>query len=82
MSSARAPGTAREQAAHPDEHRLPAVTELGFDDQQPTSLRHQRIAPAHHISLQRGEARLAVALEKQGARFVQPVDIRLPGTLQ
>ena len=35
------------------------------------------VHPAHHVALERREHRLAVALEDQRARLVQPVDVRL-----
>jgi hypothetical protein len=35
------------------------------------------VHPAHHVSLQRRQRRLAVALEHERARLVQPVDERL-----
>ncbi len=59
------------------ELRLPARPELRFDPQRPRPVLDPAIHPAQHVALQRRQDGLAVALEHQRPRLVQPVHLRL-----
>ena len=57
--------------------RLPARAQLRLDPQRPPTVLHVAVDPAHDVALERRQNSLAVALEHQRSRFVQPVDLWL-----
>ena len=78
ISSTRAPGNCACSGSAPsDQLRLPARAGLGLDPQRPAAVLDVAVHPAHHVALQRRQHRLAVALEHERPRLVQPVDQRL-----
>ena len=75
------PGEARllgERAQH--QLRLPAGAQLGLDAQAPELVLDIGVHPAQHVTLQRRQQRLAVALEHECSGLVQAVDLGLPET--
>ena len=56
--------------------RLPARAGLRLDPQRAAAVLDVAVHPAHHVALQRRQRRLAVALEHERARLVQPVERR------
>jgi hypothetical protein len=65
----------RNRAQH--QVRLPAGPLLGLDPQNAAMMLDVAVDPAKHVSLQRRQHGLAVALEDERARLVQPIDRRL-----
>ncbi len=57
--------------------RLPARADLRLDPQRPAAVLDVPVHPAHHVPLQGRERRLAVALEHERPRLVQPIHLRL-----
>ncbi len=58
--------------------RLPALPQLRLHPQRPRMAVHHTVHPPQHVGLQRREHSLAVALEGQRPRLVQPLDLGLP----
>ncbi len=56
------------------------MPQLGLDPQEAAVVLDVAVDPAQHVPLERRQHCLAVALEDQRARLVQPVDLRLAQT--